>query len=288
MKGKIYTGFIFDFYYQTSLKNDSYYLKFDKFKSEFLSKKVIEEVVFKRLFEKIFVQKNNVVYFENNEKTSVPDCFCRADKIVYFFECKDYLLNSEIYQTYSYKTIKEAIDKKFIKGDSGIAQIKNQINNYINCPNEFPADKNFSRTSQNLVFYPIVVHTNFTLSLPGIQQYLNEQLKTELANVNIPSNITIRDLILINLDIFILHYYNFKEDTTLLSTLIDNYLNGTAKDLQKFLSNPNSETYTIAYRSFDIEYLENYADGAKDYPSNFVDDIYEMTGIDDNFLNQTF
>lgn len=288
LKGKIYTGFIFDFYYQTSLKNDNYYPKFDKFKSEFLSKKVIEEVVFKRLFEKIFIQGNNVVYFDNKEKISVPDCFCRTNDRVYFFECKDYLLNSNIYQRYSYEEIKKAIDLKFIKDESGIAQIKKQIDNYINCINEFPCDKNFSRTSQNLIFYPIVVHTNFTLSLPGIQQYLNEQLKIELATINIPSNIVIQDLTLVNLDTFVLHFYNFIEDSTLLATLIDKYLNDTKRDLQKFLHNPYPENYTAAYRSFDIEYSEKIKADAKDYPPDFMDIICNITGVDENVFNSTF
>lgn len=288
LKGKIYTGFIFDFYYQTSLKNDNYYPKFDKFKSEFLSKKVIEEVVFKRLFEKIFIQGNNVVYFDNKEKISVPDCFCRTNDRVYFFECKDYLLNSNIYQTYSYEEIKKAIDLKFIKDESGVAQIKKQIDNYINCINEFPCDKNFSRTSQNLILYPIVVHTNFTLSLPGIQQYLNEQLKIELATINIPSNIVIQDLTLVNLDTFVLHFYNFIEDSTLLATLIDKYLNDTKRDLQKFLHNPNPENYTAAYRSFDIEYSEKIKADAKDYPPDFINIICEITGVDENLFNSTF
>lgn len=288
LKGKIYTGFIFDFYYQTSLKNDSYYPKFDKFKSEFLSKKVIEEVVFKRTFEKIFVQRNNVVYFDNKEKISVPDCFCRTNDTIYFFECKDYLLNSNIYQTYSYEEIKKTIDLKFIKDESGIAQIKKQINNYINCTNEFPCDKNFSRTSRNLILYPIIVHTNFTLSLPGIQQYLNEQLKIELATISIPSNIIIKDLTLVNLDTFILHFYNFIEDSTLLAELIDKYLNDTQKYLKEFLNNPSPENYTSAYRSFDIEYSEKIKANAKDYPSDFMDIICEITGTDENLFNSTF
>ena len=175
LKGKIYTGFIFDFYYKTSFNADKPN-KFHDFKSEFLSKKVIEEIVFKRIMENLFIQNKNVVYFDKKEKISVPDCFCRVENKVYFFECKDYLLNSKIYQTYSYEVIKEAIDKKFITDKSGINQIREQIYNYINLPNDFPCDKGFSRTSQNLVLYPIIVHTNFTLSLPGIQQYLNQHL----------------------------------------------------------------------------------------------------------------
>lgn len=288
LKDKIYTGFIFDFYYQTTLKNDSYYPLFDKFKSEFLSKKVIEEVVFKKLLEKIFDRKNNVVYFDNKEKISVPDCFCRTGNIIYFIEFKDYLLNSKIYQTYSYEIITDAIDLKFIKGKSGIAQIKEQINNYINKTEEFPCDKDFSRTSESLVFYPIVVHTNFTFSLPGIQQYLNERLKVELDNINIPSNIIIQELVLINLDTFVLHYYNFIEDSTLLGNLIDKYLNDTKEDLRKFLSTPNSENYTVAYRSFDVEYEQKIKAHAIDYPPDFINVIRDITGVDESFFNSTY
>ncbi|HUZ57921.1 MAG TPA: hypothetical protein VMU83_04000 [Hanamia sp.] len=277
LKMKLYTGFIFDFYYQSSMEKDGLYPQFKDFKSGFPSKKVIEAVVFKKLLERIFIQGNNVVWFDSKEKISVPDCFCRSDNKIYFIELKDYLLNGNKYQTYSYEVIKEAIDQKFINGVSGIKQIKRQINNYLNSPDEFPCDRGFSRTSKKMVIYPIIVHTDFIFSLPGIQQYLDEHLKAELKNINIPSNILIQDLTLINLDTFILHYYNFIENSKLLSTLIDKYFNDVKKDMIEFLNSPDEENnYTRAHRSFAIEYAEKYRDEAKDDLPNFINVIYEI------------
>lgn len=283
LKGKIYTGFLFDLYYETSFKTDPVYPKFDHFKS-IISKKVVEENIFTKLLQHIFINEGVVPYYEANESISIPDCYCRIGNIIYFIEFKDYLLRGDIFQSYLFTEIIKAIDIKFIRGTSGIPQIKEQLTNFLN--KDFEFDKSLDYAA-NLTIYPLIVHTNFALSCPGIQQYLNKQLRLQMADMNVPSNITIKELVLMDLNVFLLHYNNLKENNRLLATLIEKYFVRSQELIAKFdnKDNPSPMDYATAYQSFDMEYFFTFKKEAIPHQTGFMQVIKEITGASQSVMN---
>lgn len=283
LKGKIYTGFLFDLYYKTSFKEDAAYPKFDKFKSQ-ISKHVVEENIFTKLLRHILINEGVVSYFEKNESISIPDCYFRVGSKIFFLEFKDYLLRGDIFQSYSYKDIKNAIDAKFVAGKSGIPQIKEQLSNLIKKKFTFDSDLDYDG---NLTIYPIIVHTNFALSCPGIQQYLNRQLMALLPRGTIPENIKLKELTLIDLNVFLLHFYNLKEQNNLLGDLIERYLANGKKRTDAFNKNGNLDpiSYSEAFQSFDMDYFSAFKKEAIPHQLGFLKILENITGISQEIMN---
>ncbi len=274
----ISTGFLFELYYTTSLHNDPIYPRFDRFKSE-VSKSVLEEKLFRGMIEKIFRSKSDVLYFEHNENISIPDCFLSMGGDIFFMEFKDYLLKGDIYQSYDYTAIKAAIDQKFTAPRKGIHQLKKQITNYINGKFKFAE---FPKSKINL--YPIIVHTNFMFSLPGVQQYLAHLLRGEIG-VDLPSNVILKELTLINLDTFFWHYENFRTDPESLTALIETYFANRNDDEQLFERSKTLENYLNAYRSFDMEYEQNLVHFKIPHANGFTQIIRDISGITQEVLD---
>lgn len=283
LKCKIYTGFIFDLYYETSFKEDVNYPKFDKFKSQ-ISKHVLEENIFTKLLRNILTNEGVEPYFEANESISIPDCYFRVGNKIFFLEFKDYLLRGDIFQSYSYKDIKKAIDAKFVTGTSGIPQLKAQVNNLIG--KKFTFDGNLDY-NDNLTIYPIIVHTNFAFSCPGIQQYLNRQLVAQLSDSVIPSNLEMKELILMDLNIFLLHFYNLKERNDLLADLIERYFSNARQRTDIFNKNDSLDpiSYSEAFQSFDIEYFSVFKKEAIPHQLGFLKILEDITGISQKAMN---
>lgn len=283
LKGKVFTGFLFDIYYETSFKNDANYLKFDQFKS-IISKYVVEVNIFSKLLKRIFTNEGVVTYFESNETISIPDCYCRIGNIIFFMEFKDYLLRGEIFQSYSYTAIKKAIDAKFINGSSGVPQLKAQLNNFLN--KEFKFDETLDYNDV-LIIYPIIVHTSFALSCPGIQQYLNKKFVSCLSDLDMPLNIELKELVLMDLNVFVLHFNNLKKQNNLLSILIERHFQNYTKRIKEFtkIDKPNPIDYSTAFKSFDIEYFSLFKKEAIPHQNDFIEVIKDITGMTQNTMD---
>lgn len=274
----ISTGFLFEFYNDTPLKMDPAYPTFDRFKSG-ISKSVLEEKLFRKMIENTFAAKSDVLYFEENENISIPDCFLKLGKDVFFMEFKDNLLKGELYSSYDYAGIKAAIDQKLASPGKGVYQLKKQVMNYINGKFRFaPLPK------EPLNIYPVIVHTNFMFSLPGVQQYLRNLLVAEMA-ADLPPNVILKELVLVNLDTFYWHFENFRADPTSLKALIETYFRNRAVDEKLFEQNKTLKNYVNAYRSFDMEYEQDLIRGKLPHDANFIDIIREISGITQEVLN---
>ena len=248
---KIYTGPLFDLYYQTEMLQKSSFASFADFKSH-IATEVSEKIVFKGILTKIFQKKHVVIHFDDEGKDMYPDCYIRSGKRIILIEFKDYLFPGKLIEDHSFDQIKKHLDTKFIKNEKGknkgISQIVEQIR--LIGGNQFDFD-GFDK--KNVTIYPVLVHTNFMYQMPGINHYLNEAFIEKLKEVE-NNKLKVRPLALLDLD----RLFNFLEvegmDTKMLTGFLDRYVNileNRRKYFEKYIS---QENFVRARPSFDEVY----------------------------------
>ncbi len=181
LKNKIYTGFIFDFYHISGIKEEI--KSFPDFKT-YLGKTINEERVFQPLLETIFSVNDNKLFFI--EKDGYPDGYLRISNRIFLIEFKDYLFGAKPLKSEKYIDFKNEIDNKFIRNEEGkpkgISQLANQIeflNNSTYDYDNFIEDK---LERKKIEIYPLIVYTDYMYSIPGINSYLKlkfEEIKPE-------------------------------------------------------------------------------------------------------------
>lgn len=201
LASKIYESLVFDFYRLSEINTLPEFEQFLKFKS-FVSHKIVEQVLFRRILLSIFSRRGDVVIFDKEKVSGFPDAYVRSGKNIYLFEIKDALFSANILQEPSYVSITEEIDRKFNNERKGIGQLCKHI--------DFLRQKTFEKKSfeelgikrRNLVIYPIIVYTDPNFGMPGISQYLVNEFRTKLSQNVISTFNSIKPLTMISLSFF--------------------------------------------------------------------------------------
>jgi hypothetical protein len=92
-------------------------------------------------------------------------------------EIKDAYFPAGAIGSYTYQTIKEAIDLKFNNPKKGTGQLIKQLQSLTQQPFEnAPGYKKH----QDLMIYPVLVYSDHIFGMPGINDYLNRAFKKEV------------------------------------------------------------------------------------------------------------
>jgi len=284
LNNKIYNGPLFDMFIQTSMSKNTRFKEFPDFKSQ-ISAHVGEDIVFKGIIEKLFSSKNTIIHFDDENTDSTPDCYIRNGKKIFLIEFKDYLFPGKIVESYSFEKIKEHIDSKFIKNEKGknkgILQIIEQIK--ILLKGEFKFD-NF--IAKNIIVYPIIVHTNFTYQMPGINHYLDKEFKIKLNTEQSNNHIYINDLTIIDLESIFgflsLSQINLKK----FEAYLKRYCHILKNRNEKFVKQPGHDNFVRARASFD-EINKTVFKKEEKYltKSAIMDNLLSSIGANDELLD---
>ncbi|MBK9107365.1 MAG: hypothetical protein IPM92_03025 [Saprospiraceae bacterium] len=218
LKNKIYNGFIFDIYYRAQL--NKVYSGFENFKS-FIGKRISEERIFMPIMSAIYSMKHKV--FQFGKEDGQPDAYLRERNKIFLFEFKDNLMPSSIVESYDFDQINHEVDKKFVQNDrgkpKGVMQLINQIH-YLNETSYKFDDFEIKKLKRNRIeIYPIIIYTDFSYSLPGINNYLTGIFKS---NLKINKFKAIHDPVMLNLN-FLFELLPHLQ-TTRLDLLIESYI----------------------------------------------------------------
>lgn len=198
LNNKIYNGPLFDMYSQTDMATKTKFKSFPDFKT-YIGSSVSENIIFKGILNRLFNKKQIKIYFDDKGNDSYPDCYIRYGSNICLIEFKDYLFPGKLVEQYSFNEIKKHIDAKFIRNEKGknkgISQIIEQLK--ILETQQFEYD-HFDQ--KNIKVYPIIVHTNFTYQMPGVNHYLNEEFKSLIIDKLPNTSLLIEPLVLIDLD----------------------------------------------------------------------------------------
>lgn len=249
LNSKIYNGPLFDMYNQTNMAQKTRFKQFPDFKSH-ISTHVSENIIFKGIIEKLFLTKHTIVHFDDKNIDNTPDCYIRNGKKIFLIEFKDYLFPGKLVESYSFEKIKEHIDLKFIQNDKGknkgIYQIVEQLR--ILTSNKFEFD---NLVPMNVIVYPIIVHTNFTYQMPGVNNYLDREFKAKLHEVLPDLDIQVRDLTVIDLESIFEFLNQSQIDLKKFEGYLKRYSHILKNRSEQFIKQPHLDNYVRARASFD-------------------------------------
>ena len=227
IRKKIYKGPLFELQKETQLNA---IINFEDYKTK-VSKDFFENVFFRSIAKIMVKSKYENFHFDDNV-LGKPDLFYRSNKSVILIEFKDYLFPDKIMVGNDFASFKKYIDERFIISDKqkpkGVEQLANNIDSLYKMDYDFDfALVDIIAKKRPLKIYPIICHTDFMFSMPGINQYLNIVFAKKLKEKNVEAKY-VRNVTLISLEIlfdFAMRGQNFISLAKLIErywTIIDN------------------------------------------------------------------
>ena len=200
---KLYPGLIYDFFNSTDIKN-SYPLRDGKpninaYLSE-IGSQFAEEEFLRNHLQTILSQNLQVVLPGVNK--SNYDLYARDGKHVFLIEFK----NISMPKHTQYKDIKDYIDTRLVqdgKSRKGIMQLLEQIKKLNDNPSQFENFIAQGTNTRRLVVHPVLVFTDNSFNLSGINSYLNKIFKDNLRLIIPRVSFYVHDLVIIPFDFFL-------------------------------------------------------------------------------------
>ena len=244
---KIYRGPLFELHKETTLRET---ISFEDYKND-ISKKYFEDILFNGIVRQLSQKENSIVHFDGNSDNGEPDLYFRHGNDVFLIEFKDYLFPESVLTANNFGTFKKYINERFLvtneNKNKGISQLVKCIYNLFNKKYRFDLELNNKiDRGERLNIHPIICHTDFMFSMPGINEYLNclfnEQLKLKkcdysgirrvtLMNLEVLFDLSLRGKEFMDLLNFITKYHLFIDVTrgryTSISS-IDDFISSTA------------------------------------------------------------
>ena len=169
-----------------------------------------------------------------------PDYYVRNSNQVYLFESKDVLIDKETKQSHDFKRIEKGLRGKFyyyledgIRKNVGLMQLITNIKRIL--LNQCSWDSPFP---DHTYIYPILlVHYNI-YNTPGVNHLINVWLKEELDHLKKEGLKTdkIKDLVVIDINTFLLFHERFRNSSLCLQCLIKEYNESQNNNLKSFSS----------------------------------------------------
>jgi hypothetical protein len=208
---KFYPAIIYDFFNKTDVKTiyqnqkggtpiNNYLADIGKY---FAEQQMFNNLIFKAL------KRKNCILMTGDEKTKTFDLYFRIDRHIILIEFKNISLPKKT----TYNEIKDLIDAKFVSENGqkkGILQLLNQIKKFQTNPELF---EDFVQTGINpnrIVIYPIIIYTDNSLRMYGVNSYLNKLFREEISKFSPKLRFRVQDLVFISFDFFLDSFTIFK------------------------------------------------------------------------------
>lgn len=152
----------------------------------------------------------------------LPDFYANKGQRVFLFEFKDIQLSRKVVTSGDYDTIIKAVENELVENDKGrpkgITQLANDIDKHL-------ADiVGKGRVSEKLQVYPILVYSDSSFDIEGFNYYLNNRFHEIIRTRNIPSNIHVKDVLMMNIDTLIMFEKAFADKKLKFDVLINEYI----------------------------------------------------------------
>lgn len=187
-----------------------------KFTEHYLFYKVINRVLADRRYEK----KTGQEMAKHGD--GLPDYYARKAQRIFLFEFKDIQLNRKVISSEDYETIIKSIENELVESEKGRPKGVTQLVNAI--------DKHFEEIvgngheKGNLQVYPILVYSDNSLDIEGINYYLNNRFLKILKSRNIRTDIKVKDLVMVNINTLIMFEKAFADKKIKFDILINDFI----------------------------------------------------------------
>lgn len=270
---KIYQGIQFDFA-KALVKTKAQYKgkpikNYPDFKSIFGSE-FSENNLFYKIMNYSF-EKSKYLRMSGEEMKTIlgqgePDYYMRSKNKVYLFEYKDKLISAESKINTTIDRKVDEIYKKFVKDDkshkTGVGQLIESIKEIRR--GNF-TDKIDKQLNKNCIIYPLIVYTDFSLVVPGVNIILNNEFKIQLKHAGLENDVNIKNLTLLSLDGLIKFQDLFRDGRLKINNCLNNYFEA--------ISNPNILQRII---SFDTFLHSKTSKVDYDSPKMFIEEIIKI------------
>lgn len=187
-----------------------------KFTEQYLFYKVIDRILADKRYEKKTGEDMTKI------SDGLPDFYANKGQRVFLFEFKDIQLNRKVVTSGDYDTIIKAVENELVKNEKGrpkgITQLANDIDKHL-----FDIVGK-ERVSEKLQVYPILVYSDSSFDIEGFNYYLNNRFHEIIRNRNIPSNIHVKDVLMVNIDTLIMFEKAFVDKKLKFDVLINEYI----------------------------------------------------------------
>lgn len=202
-------NFLIDQLYKAQVFSLNLYFRENGIDKNFLSRKAkefMEEIYLPKVISTCF--PNYIKYYNefavNSSGEELCDAYLRKDNKICLIEFKDVLLNARIKNLQDKESLYDEFDKKFDKNQNGkpkgITQILNAIQDISDNNIIFETLPEF----QEIEIYPVIVYTDFTFGVEGLNAIFKERFKERLGKIS-TKNYKVHDITFINLSYFELH-----------------------------------------------------------------------------------
>jgi hypothetical protein len=260
---KIYNSVVYDLFNKTNIRDAFKDEKSDGFNNykNYIGKDCSEKHIFNTFLKSCFNGRNTICLDSNDSEKITSDLYIRIDNKIIFFEFKDINLKKSLLKDNTsdiFSFIKEEINKNFVsstrkKGNKtspqkkGVLQLSSQIFEY---PKHH---RNISNQKlDRLIIFPVLVYTDQTVGMPGVNWYLNKIFKKEMASKKHPYFL-INDLVLINFETLVGLMDSIKRDNTIIFSLLYNYSSNVQTNLFLFKKHKTEHCYSELFNPFEIE-----------------------------------
>ena len=187
-----------------------------KFTEQYLFYKVIDRILADKRYEKKTGEDMTKI------SDGLPDFYANKGQRVFLFEFKDIQLNRKVVTSGDYDTIIKAVENELVENEKGrpkgITQLANDIDKHL-----FDIVGK-ERVSEKLQVYPILVYSDSSFDIEGFNYYLNNRFHEIIRNRNIPSNIHVKDVLMVNIDTLIMFEKAFVDKKLKFDVLIHEYI----------------------------------------------------------------
>lgn len=206
---------------------------FDQFRSIY-AEQISEKGIFYETLKYSFA-KNGYKLMDGDQLHNIlgqgePDFYIRDKDKIYLFEYKDIILNADVKHSYNFETIKDEISTKMISNQvgsqKGITQLFNSISNIRKGDYDKVDDY---KNLKDCIIYPIIVFTDFSFNLPGINHFLNNEFFKLIYGSDIKNKESIKDLTLIDIDTFLKFQDLFRSKKLKINNCLSEYHSKTKK-----------------------------------------------------------
>lgn len=220
-------NFLLDQFYKAQIFSFNAFLKAKGIKGEFLSEKgknFTENIYLPLVLDACFPHYVKL-YGDacvNSNKEELCDAYLRESNKICLIEFKDVLLNASVKNSADKDKLLAEFDKKFVANQTnkpkGITQLVNAIKdidlNSISFDSSVPVN--------SLEIYPVIVYTDSSFGIEGINKKFKEKFIIEIQKLNL-KNIVVKDVTFINLNFFEIREDYFAQKLLNLFQMLDSY-----------------------------------------------------------------
>lgn len=242
----------------------------------FYNKDYSEDYLMKNVLNNIFAKKYFIKHEILDTNESEPDYYIRHGKDIYIIEYKDVLIAKDIKISGDINKITKALEGKFLTNPSngkriGIGQIITHIESISK--NNFIYDKEIEK-DKSYNIYPILLLSDRTLEIPGINRMLNNWFIDKLDIDN--KHLNIKNLTVIDLDTLIFFEQFLTSKDKNLKNLLDQHIAKINMSIKGYGKTP---------REIEINTLKKITKKLAPFSSRFDSRMFDQKLFIDRFLH---